>query len=137
MTEYWDHSRILKAVTDNSEVPFDEAKRKLRSVKLAVLIAADAARSAAGAACLLTAINVAGRTFGPPTAVVPEGVEAQRPLLEAGSLRAAVQLLGGTLASALPADATHVIAIGDVDVPSDRFCVGCFWSGWRAGFFFH
>lgn len=131
--EYWDHSRILKAVTDNSEVPFDEARQKLQSVKLAVVVAASAARTAAGAACLLTAVNAAGRTFGTVTVVGARGVEAQRPFLEADSLQTAVQLLGGTLASAVPADATHVVAIGDVDVPSDRFCMRCFWSGWRAG----
>lgn len=133
MTEYWKHSRILKAVTDDSEVPFDEAQQKLQSVRLTVVVAADAGRTAAATACLLTVVNAASRTFGPVTVVVPEGMETQRPFLEAGSLQATVQLLGGRLISVVPADATHVVAVGDVDLPSDRFCVRCFWSGWRAG----
>jgi hypothetical protein len=131
-TQHLEHSRVTKALTDNSDIDFAEAERRLRATRVVVVTEGAELSSAAAQWCLLTALNVCRRTFGSATLVLTVDVPLQRALPGAITLAMAARLMGATVVRSLPENATHAICVGSAVAPA-AFCVRCWWHGWLAG----
>lgn len=126
-------SRVIKALTDGSEVQFAEAEQRLRSAYVAVLAQGTDLSSPAAQACVLTALNTAMRTFGRVALITGADVPLRRPAPSAPTLVHAARRLGAEVLTAVPPSVTHLICIGRADPTETPFTVSCWWEGWRAG----
>ncbi len=131
-TLHLEHSRVTKALTDNSDIDFAEAERRLRATHVVVLTEGADLSSPAALWCVLTALNASRRTFGSATLVLTFDVPLQRALPGAITLAMAARLMGATVVRSVPEHATHVICVGTA-LESAAFCVRCWWNGWLAG----
>jgi hypothetical protein len=135
MTDHLAQSRITKALTDrrNGETSFDAAEERLKNVRVAIMLMADQAGTAAGQAAALTAINTSFKCFGNATLVEDPDSVLVRALPIGRTIKAAAMTLGAAIAASIPPDATHVITIGDSTQSTSKVFVRCWWNGWKAG----
>ena len=92
-----DHSRVTKAFTDNSDLNFAEAERRLRGTRVAVTTLGADLSTAAAQWCTLTALNTVRRTFGSVSLVADSDVPLLRPIPGAVTLSAAAKRMRATL----------------------------------------
>lgn len=131
-TLHLEQSRVTKALTDNSDIDFAEAERRLRATRVAVVTEGADLSSPAAQWCVLTALNACRRTFGSAVLVLTVDVPLQRAMPGAITLAMAARLLGATVVRLVPEHATHFICLGSA-LPSAAFCARCWWNGWLAG----
>ena len=128
-----DQSRVTKAFTDNSDLDFAEADRRLRGTRVAVTTLGADLSIAAAQWCTLTALNTVRRTFGSVALVADDDVPLLRPMPGAVTLSAAAKRIRATLHNSVPADTTHLIVVGPAVYSTAPFIVRCWWNGWQAG----
>ena len=126
-------SRIIKTLTDRADsVHHAIAETRFTSVRLAVVVSAAAARTAAGQAATLTSVATAMKCFEQVALVGDLAVPLRyvSPLGE--TIDSAAKTLGAEIWSDMPHDATHVVFIGACSkVPV--FAVKCWWDRWAGG----
>lgn len=135
MADHLKLSRIAKALTDrtNGAATFDQAEQRLTMVRVAILLMADQATTAAGQAAALTAVNASFKCFGNVTLVGDLEIALVSGLPIGETMTAAANTLGAVTSDAVPPDATHVIVIGTGDLSDTAIFVRCWWNGWTAG----
>lgn len=135
MTGHLKQSRIAKALTDrtNGASSFEDAERRLNSIRVAIVLMPDQAATAAGQAAALTTINASFKCFGNATLVGDSNSALMRKLPIGETMGTAAIALGATLAPAVPSNATHVILIGNEAPTGGEVFVRCWWNGWQAG----
>lgn len=126
-------SRVIKALTDVSDLHFADAEQRLRSTHVAVLCLGADLSSPAAQACVLTALNAALRTFGRAALITKTDAPLRRPAPGAPTLAQAARSLGAEVMAAAPESITHFIHIGRVDSSEAPSTVCCWWEGWNAG----
>jgi hypothetical protein len=127
--------RLVKQVLDSgAAASLEEAEALFRDYQLVFAIDAEGARSAAHQAALLTGIALARRVFLGGVAVTgPLDAPLIVPTRLGGSLREAVEALGGTIAMEATPNAP-LISIGGARCPrASGFHVRTTFSGWRGG----
>src|SRR4051794_22814935 len=114
MIPHLTRSRIVKALTDRGDggVGYDAAEARLAAIRVAIVLGADQARTAAGQAAALTAVATSCKCFGHAVLVADAATKLLRTLPMGASIGAAAKSLGAATASAIPDTTTHVIAIG-------------------------
>ena len=135
MTPHLKQSRIAKALTDRTsgEVSFDAAEARLNKIRVTVVLGPDQARTAAGQAAALTAVNASFKCFGNVALVTDPHIRLMKRLPLGNTVGIAATTMGAIVVPAVPQDTTHVIKIGNsANVGADIF-VRCWWNGWIAG----
>jgi hypothetical protein len=135
MTAHLKHSRITKALTDRlgGAASFPEAEENLNKVRVAIVLAPDQARTAAGQAAALTAIATSCKCFGSATLVAEPESKLVKALPVGDTVGVAATSLGAVVAASVSCDATHVVRIGSSVAPDGETFVRCWWNGWIAG----
>jgi hypothetical protein len=134
MIAHLPRSRIAKALTDrdHSGVGYGEAEARLAGIRIAIVLGADQAATAAGQAAALTAAVTACKCFGHAALVAKPTTRLLRRLPIGATIGAAAKSLGASIVPAIPESATHVIAIGAEAAAASPF-VRCWWDNWTAG----
>jgi hypothetical protein len=134
MIPHLKRSRILKALTDRHEggVSYDDAEARLAKSRVAIVLGASQAATAAGQAAAVTAAVTACKCFGRAALVADPATELLRPLRAGATLGVVAKAIGARMVPVVPDSATHVIAIG-CDAATTRPFVHCWWDGWTAG----
>lgn len=132
MTAFLKRSRVLKAITDDSDLDFESAEKKLANARVVVLVDEAASRTAAGQAATLTAIATTMKCFGQCDLVAERDTPLTWPLPVGTGLLSAARALGANGRARLPDQMSHVVIIGSLSV--DRaFQVRCWWDRWKSG----
>lgn len=135
MTAHLKRSRIAKVITDKpgEEIEFPEAEERLVSVKVVIRAATDQVATAAGQAAALTAVATAVKCFGSAALLANPEQPLVKPLPIGKTLGSAAMALGAAIIQEMPANATHLIAIGSRQAQKEAVFVRCWWDGWTAG----
>ena len=126
-------SRIIKTLTDRADsIDHEKAENVFASVRLAVIVTPDAARTAAGQAAILTAVATGMKCFERVALIgdVHIQLKYQMPLGE--MIDGVAKTLGAQIFTKIPDDATHVIIIGNASTTT-VFTVRCWWDRWAGG----
>jgi hypothetical protein len=134
MIPHLTRSRIVKALTDRGDggVGYDDAEARLAKIRVAIVLGADQAATAAGQAAALTAVATSCKCFGHVALVADAATKLLGPLPVGATIGAAAKSLGPAIAPTIPDTATHVIAIGPEAAAAAPF-VRCWWANWTAG----
>ena len=134
MNDHLKRSRITKALTDRRQgLTFPEAEARLDSVRPAVELGEDQARTPAGQAAALTAVATAYKCFGSVVLVTP-AAEARliHPLFIGATVGEAARRLGATVFSARPEGEFHVVQVGGSQ-GLKGWRLRCWWDRWLTG----
>jgi hypothetical protein len=126
--------RGAKMFMDNGAAPdYATALATLRDFRLTISVAPEALRSRNVQVALLTAVNVARRSFlGGVFVCGCVDVECLSPLTATKTMRAAVNEMGGKHAEH-PEDGSHTLLIGEAKPPSAGHALRLTWRGWSGG----
>jgi hypothetical protein len=127
------NSRTLKAITDGSELDFEQAEARIAAVRIVIIVGEDGVKSAAGQACALTAMVAAKKSFRNVALILRADVPLIRPVPGGLTLARAAEVLGVTTYRAPPRNATHAIVVGSGAGPAESFTIHCCWDGWATG----
>jgi hypothetical protein len=126
--------RVAKMFMDNGEaVDYASALAKLQGFRLAISVMPEALRTKNGQIALLTAVNVARRSF--LGGVFVSGCLDEKcltPLTSVMTMRAAVTEMGGHHVK-VPYAGIPTLLIGDAEVPPASRVLRLTWRGWSGG----
>lgn len=105
----------------------------LQGFRLGISVTPEAMRTSSGQIALLTAVNVARRSFlgGVCVTSCPD-LESLTPLTSAGTIRAAVTEMGGHHAVSQP-NGVPTLLIGEAAAPLAAWVLRLTWRGWSGG----
>jgi hypothetical protein len=127
-------SRVAKALTDTGiAASFPEAETRLDAVHICVVVGDAVARTRAGQAAALTAVDTAFKCFGRVTVAMATDAPLLLSFPLGATLAAAAENLGAHLASTPPESATHQIGIGADWLSTHAWQVHCWWDRWLTG----
>jgi hypothetical protein len=132
-------SRLVKAIVDRpgNSLDFAAAEARLAAIRVAIVLGASHANTAAGQAAALTAAVTSVKCFGGATLVTTCDQKLMRPLPIATTIGGAAAAFGARVGTTIPEGTTHTIMIGDSarteGANAKAAFVTCWWNGWLAG----
>jgi hypothetical protein len=126
-------NRLAKALMEKHLIGYDEALKRMHTLRLHIICDSAASHQACYQAALLTAVNAGNRTFlGGVRVTMPDNLYCNLPWAHAGSLNTIVGTLGAKLSPDCLASTDVTLVLGE-NQSSDPDAIRVLCDGWRGG----